>query len=106
MDRTEGLKALKEAAERREFKKVPTGYLLRLMVIVLGGNNFEFGQKLDKLQEGTAIGTRVALTFANYWVVGRSFVGRIEGDHGGFVSDTLIICSSSGTERGRSCKSL
>ena len=69
----EGLQALGAAAEDREDKTVPTDFLLRLMLLVLATNTFEFNSNLYLQKYGTAIGTRSAPTFATYsWAGGKN----------------------------------
>ena len=64
----EGLDALEKAAERRSEKNVPTIFLMRLMMLVLGANIFEFDNELWIQKYGTAIGTRAAPTLANLFM--------------------------------------
>ena len=64
----EGLKALEQAANKRSDQTIPTEFLSRLMVTVLGTNIFEFDSHLYLQKYGTAIGTRAAPTFANLFM--------------------------------------
>ena len=64
----EGLEAMELAAEQRTDKTVPTSFLLRLMLVVLATNIFEFDGELWLQKDGTAIGTRAAPTFANLFM--------------------------------------
>ena len=62
-----GIQAFKKALEKRtneEKLQVPTGFLTDLLVKVLDGNIFEFNGKLWQQQIGTAMGTKVAPTYA------------------------------------------
>ena len=70
----EGIEALEKASERREDRSVPTDYLMRLMLLVLCSNIFEFDGHLWLQKSGTAIGTRAAPTLANI------FMGEWEAD--------------------------
>ena len=63
----EGLEALERAAERKDEKVVPTSFLMRLMVLVLGTNVFEFDGELYEQKDGTAIGTRAAYDLFFLW---------------------------------------
>ena len=64
----EGLKALVDALEKREEKKVPTEFLVEMMRFVLENNIFEFNKKLYIQLIGTAIGTIAAPTLANLFM--------------------------------------
>ena len=64
----EGLEATKEALTRREDRTVPDSFILRLMLLVLGSNIFEFDSELWLQKDGTAMGTRAAPTFANIFM--------------------------------------
>ena len=47
---------------------VPTNFIFKLMILVLGANFYEFDGELYKQKDGTAIGTRAAPTFANLFM--------------------------------------
>jgi hypothetical protein len=69
---SEGIAACKEAWDSREDKSVPTKYLVKLLKLVLNLNNFEFnGQHYTQIN-GTAMGTKMAPSYANL------FMGKIE----------------------------
>ena len=55
-----GLKALKEALEKRDIKKIPTEHLVKMAEFVLNNNIFEFNSKAYQQKSGTAIGTKFA----------------------------------------------
>ena len=55
-----GLKALKDALDCRQNKKIPTDMLVKMAEFVLTNNYFEFGQKVFHQISGTAIGTKFA----------------------------------------------
>ena len=57
-----GLKALKEALDKREQKKIPTEDLLNMAEFVLKSNFFEFNSNIKQQISGTAIGTKCAPT--------------------------------------------
>ena len=62
-----GLQAFKKALDRRpndEKLKVPTCFLIDLLETVLDGNIFEFDGNLWQQKIGTAMGTKVAPTYA------------------------------------------
>ena len=58
-----GLKALKEALEKRDIKKIPTEDLVKMAEFVLNNNIFEFNSKAYQQKSGTAIGTKFAHPF-------------------------------------------
>ena len=64
----EGIEALEKASDRRDDKSVPTDYLMRLMMLVLCSNIFEFNGELWLQKSGTAFGTRAAPTLANIFM--------------------------------------
>ena len=59
-----GLKALKEAFEKRDIKKIPTEDLVKMTEFVLNNNIFEFNSKEYQQKSGTAIGTKFAPSYA------------------------------------------
>ena len=59
-----GLKALKEALERRDIKKIPTEDLVKVAEFVLNNNIFEFKSRAYQQKSGTAIGTKFAPPYA------------------------------------------
>ena len=59
-----GLKALKDALDCRQNKKIPTDMLVKMAEFVLTNNYFEFGQKVFHQISGTAIGTKFAAPYA------------------------------------------
>ena len=62
-----GKQAFEKALSTRtleEKSKIPTWYLMDLLDLVLNGNIFEFNNKLYIQKIGTAMGTRVAPTYA------------------------------------------
>ena len=66
-----GLQAFEKALNRRpleEKSSVPTIFLLKLLEAVLEGNIFEFNGNYWKQTIGTAMGTRVAPTYANLFM--------------------------------------
>ena len=64
----EGLDAFKEELEKREDKTIPTEYILKLLKLVLESNIFEFDREYYIQLIGTAMGTRVAPTYANIFM--------------------------------------
>ena len=48
--------------------KLPTSFLIRLLRIVLEGNLFEFNREIWIQMLGTAMGTKVAPTYANIFM--------------------------------------
>ena len=59
-----GLRALKEALDNREQKKIPAEDLLQMAEIVLKNNFFEFNNQIKQQISGAAIGTKSAPTYA------------------------------------------
>ena len=55
-----GLRALREALDKRDEKTIPTEELLKMAEFVLKNNYFEFGNKLKQQTSGTAVGTKFA----------------------------------------------
>ena len=68
----EGIESFREALDRRQNQDIPTSYLIKLLTLVLTLNIFEFDSELYSQLFGTAMGTRVAPTFANL------FMGKID----------------------------
>ena len=66
-----GLQAFEKALDKRtneEKLNIPTKYISELLQKVLEGNIFEFNGKLWQQKIGTAMGTRVAPTYANIFM--------------------------------------
>ena len=59
-----GLKALKEALEERDIKKIPREDLLKMAEFILNNNIFEFNSRAYQQKSGTAIGTKFAPPYA------------------------------------------
>ena len=57
-----GLKALKEALDKRENRNIATNDLVRMAEFVLKNNYFEFNGQVKQQISGTAIGTKFAPT--------------------------------------------
>jgi hypothetical protein len=64
----EGLETFKKALDKREDKTVTTELLSEMLSIVLKTNIFKFNEKLFLQKIGTAMGTRVASTYANIFM--------------------------------------
>ena len=64
----EGLEAFKEELDKREDKTIPTEFILKLLKLVLESNIFEFDREFFIQLLGTAMGTRVAPTYANLFM--------------------------------------
>ena len=60
----EGLMAVKEALEKRLDKTVSTQSLIELTELVLKNNIFEHNERMFKQTRGTAIGTKMAPSYA------------------------------------------
>ena len=59
-----GLKALKEALDKREKRNIATNDLIKIAEFVLKNNYFEFKGQVKQQISGTAIGTKLAPTYA------------------------------------------
>ena len=68
----EGITTCKEVWYSRLIKEPPTETLLELLKLVLQCNNFEFNDKKYIQIQGTAMGTKMAPSYANI------FMGRLE----------------------------
>ena len=72
--REEGLDACREALDTREVLDSPTDYIINLIDLVFKTNNFSFDNTHYLQKHGTAMGTRMAPSYANL------FMGRLERD--------------------------
>ena len=68
----DGIKACEEVWEARDVKDPPTQIQINLLTLVLKCNNFEFNGKHYLQIQGTAMGTKMAPSYANI------FMGRLE----------------------------
>ena len=68
----DGIQACEEVWEKRTVKDPPTHILIKLLTLVLKCNNFEFNGKHYLQIQGTAMGTKMAPSYANI------FMGRLE----------------------------
>ena len=59
-----GLKALNEALERRDIKKIPTEDLVKMAEFVLNNNIFEFNSRAYQQKSGTVIGTKLSPSYS------------------------------------------
>ncbi len=64
----EGIKFFEQKLETRKDKTLPTEFLVNLLKHVLKSNIFEFNKDLFLQKIGTAMGTRVAPTYANIFM--------------------------------------
>ena len=64
----EGMEALEKVLEKREDTSIPTSFLMTLIKLVLESNAFEFNKKFYLQLFGTAMGTRMAPTYANIFM--------------------------------------
>ena len=62
-----GLRALREALNKRDEKTIPTEELLKMAEFVLKNNYFEFGNKIKQQISATAIGTKFDPTIGVYF---------------------------------------
>ena len=64
----EGIECLQEELDLRKDQNVPSGFLIRLMEIILKYNLFEFNGEMYQQQIGTAMGSRPAPSYANIFL--------------------------------------
>ena len=64
----EGIEAFRIELDKREDQTIPTEFLIRLLRLVLENNIFEFNKEFWLQLLGTAMGTRVAPTYANIFM--------------------------------------
>lgn len=70
----EGIKAFEEALNKEQNRRIPTKFIIKLLILVLESNTFSFNQELWLQMLVTAMGTRVVPTYANV------FMARSEKD--------------------------
>ena len=63
-----GLKALKNALDKRKQKHIPTEKLINMAEFVVKNNFFEFNGSVKQQVSGTAIGTKCAPTYASIYM--------------------------------------
>ena len=63
-----GLKALKNALDKRKQKHIPTEKLINMTEFVVKNNFFEFNGSVKQQVSGTAIGTKCAPTYASIYM--------------------------------------
>ena len=68
----DGISACRHVWDNRLIKEPPTSYLVKLLSLILKCNNFEFNGKHYLQVQGTAMGTKMAPSYANI------FMGRLE----------------------------
>ena len=61
----EGVKSVGESLQERTTSTVPSGFIMRLMQIILDYSIFEFNDKLYQQQFGTSMGSKPAPSHAN-----------------------------------------
>ena len=74
IDHNEGANACYTMLEKRKNKKIPSTLLKRLILLVLKSNIFRFNEQLYRQVKGTAMGTPMAVNYANI------FLDRFEND--------------------------
>ena len=70
------LKALKEALEKRDIKKIPAEYLVKMAEFVLNNNIIEFNSKVHQQKSGTAVGTKFAHTYVCIYMMKLKFLQK------------------------------
>ena len=68
IDHQEGAEACYEALETRKNKTIPSSLLRRLILLVLKSNIFRFNDSLYQQIKGTAMGTPMAVNYANLFL--------------------------------------
>ena len=96
----EGIQCMKEALNEREDQTIPTLFLITLLTLTLTWNIFEFGLKTFIQLIGTAMGTRVAPTYANIFMmkidtmiqgIAREMNNKLISFYKRFIDDIFII---------------
>jgi len=64
----DGIEACREAWNTRETMDPPTKYVVDLLTLVLKCNNFEFNGDHNLQVQGTAMGTKMAPSYANIFM--------------------------------------
>ena len=72
IDHNEGISACEEVLSQRDYPLVPTSVLSNLIRLILQCNTLKFGERFFHQIKGTAMGTPMAVNFANV------FMGRFE----------------------------
>jgi hypothetical protein len=62
---SDGIESCREAWDQRAVKEPPTEYLVQLLTLVLKHNNFTFNGEHFLQINGTAMGTKMAPSYAN-----------------------------------------
>ena len=65
----EGVKSVAKALEEKPTSKVPSGFITRLLQIILEYSVFEFNEKTYQQQFGTTMCTKLAPPYANVFMV-------------------------------------
>ena len=68
IDHEEGAEACYQAMENRKNAKIPSSLLKKLILLVLKSNVFRFNKQLYKQIKGTAMGTPMAVNYANLFL--------------------------------------
>ena len=68
IDHNEGASACYKMLQKRKNKKIPSTLLKRLILLVLKSNIFRFNEQLYKQVKGTAMGTPMAVNYANIFL--------------------------------------
>ena len=68
IDHDEGANACFEILQKRKNRKIPSTLLTRLILLVLKSNVFRFNEQLYKQIKGTAMGTPMAVYYANIFL--------------------------------------
>ena len=68
IDHNEGADSCYEMLEKRKNKKVPSSLLKKLILLVPQSNIFRFNEQLYQQIKGTAMGTPMAVNYANIFL--------------------------------------
>ena len=84
IDQQEGAIACEKALNNRSHTTVPTSLIKRLIMSILQSNIMQFGSKFFLQIKGTAMGTPMAVNFANLFMDNfeRDMLNSYEAEHG------------------------
>ena len=98
------MRAFQEMLENRADQTIATSFLMSLLAFVLKGNFFQFIGKVFRQVIGTAMGTRLAPTYANIFMgyLERKILAQWKGTqprlYKRFIDDLFFVWSSSEQE--------
>ena len=100
-----GMQAFEKCMEKRQNKLIPTAFLMKCLEEVLLGNIFEYADKYWRQVIGTAMGTRIAPSYAilfMHWLETTLLLGKWTGTQPyvwkRFIDDIFIVWTSTEAE--------